>query len=292
MKKYLYCLLIPVLITACSSNKNKYRTILRLSSIGIKGDSIPQYTFRYDQEGHLVELVKYHQFNDTNNTTFTYDSSNRLCSMTAVRQHNNSRQVQQHARVNAWDKDGNIREIAYFDPAQQLIRTATITWKHGLPAALKYSDSTQAVKWENDNGNPDWKNICSDSLPEEMKEGNLLVRNTQHEWDQNYNPLRPLVNQLLLSGCIPLPAQTRPVPDFASLLLPISTNNPTLIKMEEKEKTAYSNTSMECQRQTTLQFDYTYNWNGYPQSAWVHFHTEGFTRLSGDSQLIIDYQYQ
>ncbi|CAL1516557.1 hypothetical protein [Chitinophaga sp. MM2321] len=292
MKKYFYCLLIPVLITACSTNKNKQAGPLRLTTITIHGDTIPQYTFRYDSDGHLVELVKHNQENDTNTTTFTYDSSNRITGMVATHQDNRRQQIQQRATVKTWDKHGNVEEVQYYDGTDKPVRTAKISWQKGLPVAMKYSDSTQAISWDYTDGNPNWKNLCTDSVTGGNKDTSIFVRSANYEWDTSTNPLRPLVNQLLLGpGISPVPV-AGPFADITYMLLHISANNPTLIKVAEKEKSVYKQYAQEYQRQTTIQFFYAYNRNGYPENARVHLHTEGYTKLGTDTQLTLDYLYQ
>lgn len=290
MNKYLYCLLIPIFITACSTNKNKQLKPVRLAAITIHGDTIPQYTFRYDTAGHLIELVKHNWENDTDITTFSYDSSHRLSGMVAAHQDSSSKTIQQRASVSAWDENGNIQEVQYYDGENKLLKTAQISWKDGLPVALKCKDSALAMSWSYENGNPDWKNICTDTVSGNAKDTSIFVRKANYEWDDSVNPLRALANQLLLGpGISPVPDVT-PLPSITTFLLPVSTNNPTLIKVDDREKLTYKQQSQVYHRNTTVQFFYSYK-NGYPTTALVHFHSEGYTKLGTDTQLTLDYTY-
>ncbi|MBC9930800.1 RHS repeat domain-containing protein [Chitinophaga qingshengii] len=290
MIKYLYCLLIPVLFTACSTHRAK-KAPVRLTSIAIQGDTIPQYAFQYDTAGHLIKLVRYYTDQDTNVTTFTYDATHRLTGMESADESHQQKTVVQKATVSAWDALGNITEVHYYAPDNTPLRTARLTWKNGMPTALKYIDSSQAMSWNYANGNPDWKNICHDTVTGKHQDTSLYVRSAQYEWDDTINPLRPLANQLVLGPGLASILSPTPLPDLATFLLPVSTNNPTLIKVDEQQTSIYKNTSQQYRRNTTVQFFYAYK-NGYPQRARVHLHTAGYTKLDSDTQVDLDYHYQ
>ncbi|NLR64089.1 RHS repeat protein [Chitinophaga varians] len=290
MTKYLYCLLIPILITACGTHKAK-KAPARLAAITIHGDNIPQYSFQYDSAGHLIKLVKHYSDQDTNVTTFSYDNKNRLTGMESADENHQLKTVVQKATVSAWDEAGNITEVQYYGADSTPLRLARLTWEKGMPSCLKYIDSSLAMSWNYTNGNPDWKNICTDTLIGPHQDTGFYVRSARYEWDDTINPLRPLANQLVLGpGMAPVLSST-PLPSVAAFLLPVSTNNPTLIKMDEQQTAVYKKTSQRYHRNTTVQFFYAYK-DGYPQRATVHLHSEGYTKLGSDAQVNLDYIYQ
>ncbi|SKA01450.1 YD repeat-containing protein [Chitinophaga eiseniae] len=290
MTKYLYCLLIPILFTACSTHRAK-KAPVRLTAITIHGDSIPQYTFQYDSTGHLLKLVKHYSRQDTNVTTFFYDSFHRLTGMESAMESHQQKTLVQTATVKAWDALGNITEVQYFAADSTPLRTARLAWKKGMPSALKYIDSSQAMSWNYTDGNPDWKSICTDTFTGQHQDTGFYVRSARYEWDDTINPLRPLANQLVLGPGIAPVLEPTPMPNLATFLLPVSTNNPTLIKMDEQQTAVYKSTSQQYYRNTTVQFFYAYR-DGYPQRARVHLHCEGYTKLGSDTQVNLDYIYQ
>lgn len=89
--------------------------------------------------------------------------------MTLSSRDTNTSKVQERAKVTAWDHDGNVTAIQYFDAEEHPLRTASIRWKKGLPEVMKYSDSTQAISWNYKQGNPEQKDICRDTLRENKK---------------------------------------------------------------------------------------------------------------------------
>ncbi|HVI49451.1 MAG TPA: RHS repeat domain-containing protein [Chitinophaga sp.] len=291
MKKYLYALLIPILISACSTRNNKQTA--HLTAITIHGDTIPQYTFRYDKAGHLVELVKHNGALDTNTTIYTYDSSNRLAGMTTVHRNGCSKQVLRQAVVKSWDKDGNISTIAYSGQANEPAHTVSINWERGLPVAMKCSDSSQVSSWSyNKDGNMDWRNLCADTVTGTDKDTSIFYRSASYEWEDSLNPLQPIINNLVLGpGITPVPAPG-PFVSMEYILMHLSTHNPFLIKLEEKEKSTCKGYSQEYLRHSTLQFSYAYNSNGYPKETYVHLHTEGWTKLASDTHVRLDYAYE
>ncbi|WP_212002265.1 hypothetical protein [Chitinophaga sp. HK235] len=290
MKKYLFCFLIPVLLTACNTHKNKKVTPVRLTAITIHGDSIPQYSFQYDTAGHLVRLTKHYRKDACQVYSFQYDSSNRLAGMQSAYQDNGHTTIDQKATVSAWDPLGNVTEVQYYDTNNIPFRTARLAWKKGMPVALKCIDSTQAISWNYTNGNPDWKNISTDTTTSDSQDTSICIRNARYEWDDTINPLRPLVNQLVMVPGLS-PGLALPLPELSDFLLTVSSNNPTLIKMDEQQKAVYGKTSQQYFRNNTIQFFYACK-NGYPVTARVHFHSEGYTKLGSDTQVNLDYSYQ
>lgn len=292
MKNVIYCLIIIISVSACSTRCKP--TDSRLTAIALSGEKTPQYTFRYDPQGNLVELVHHKQSNDTNISTFTYDSSRRITGMVSANQRNNTTAVQEEARVTAWDDDGNITTVQYFDAKKRLLRTANVRWQNGLPAAMKYSDSTQAVSWNYDGDYPVRKDICKDSFPGKQEDPVITLRTTQYEYERDsLNPLHPLVNQLLLSHAIAPVVYLAPTGDLSTAFLHLSTNNPFLIKMTEKEKSVCREHIQDYERFTTVQYAYSYSkGRQYPTGASIHLHSEGFTRLAYDTQFALEYQYE
>ncbi|WP_146151238.1 hypothetical protein [Chitinophaga niastensis] len=291
MKNVIYCLLITVFVSACSTNRCK-STIPRLTSIGIHGDTIPQYSFRYNIAGNLVEVVKHNWPADTNVTVFSYDSSNRLTGMVTSTREINTTRVYESATVKSWDEDGNIAAIQYFDDAQKPTRIARIRWKKGLPAVMKYSDSTKAISWNYNTGTPNRKDICVDTSSGNYKDTLITFRTTNYEWDDSINPLRPMVNQLLMCGGISPVDHISPFGSLSQILMHYSANNPFLIKIKEKEKSIFKQHFQEYERYTTVQYSYAYNGNGFPSKANVHLHSEGYTKLGSDTQFVLDYRYE
>lgn len=291
MKNVIYCLLCVIAISACSTNKYK-AAVPRLTTIGIKGDSIPQYTFHYDAAGNLQELVHHQQFNDTNVSTFFYDSSHRITGMTLSSRDTNTSKVQERAKVTAWDHDGNVTAIQYFDAEEHPLRTASIRWKKGLPEVMKYSDSTQAISWNYKQGNPEQKDICRDTFAGKQKDTLITLRTAHYEWDDSINPMRPILNQLLISHAVTPAIHLSPMGNLNNAFLHLSTNNPSLVKITEKEKSIYQQHFQEYERSTVVQYTYNYNGNGYPTGAWVHVHSEGFTKQDIDTEFIMEYRYE
>gem|GEM_PF-1346567 len=292
MKNVIYCLIIIISVSACSTRCKP--TDSRLTAIALSGEKIPQYTFRYDPQGNLVELVHHKQSNDTNISTFTYDSSHRITGMVSANQQNNTTAVQEEARVTDWDDDGNITTVQYFDAQKRLLRTANVRWKNGLPAAMKYSDSTQAISWNYEGNRPVRKDIHKDSVPGKKEDAMITLRTTQYECEEDsLNPLHPLVNQLLLSHAVAPAAYLAPDGDLSSAFLHLNTTNPFLIKITEKEKSICQQYIQDYERSTTVQYAYYYNkGRPYPSGAWIHLHSEGFTKLAYDTHFALEYQYE
>ncbi len=283
--------MIPVLITACSTNKAKF-VLPRLQAITIHGETVPQYAFKYDQAGRMTELVRYNFSNDTNTTRFSYDQQHRLQGMECYHHDNNGDQLLQRATVKKWDRRGNILSIDYFDATDTLQQSATIQWQQDLPLSLKYAGNRHATSWSYKNGNPDWKNIAADSIKGKEQDTTVFFTKANYEWDDSINPLKPLINQLLLASELSPSQPMMPLPSICQLLLHVSTNNPALIKIEEKQKTTLEHVVTQCKRSTTIQYFYAYNSNGYPKSARVHLHSQGFTGQGTDAQANIDYTYE
>ncbi|MCW3463264.1 RHS repeat domain-containing protein [Chitinophaga nivalis] len=291
MKNIIYCLLIPIFITACSTNKNK-RAPVRLAAIGIKGESIPQYTFRYDAGGHLVAIVQYLRENDTSTISFRYDAHDRLTSMVTIDSSNQQHTIRQQARITAWDEAGNITAIQYYDGHCRPTRTAKVAWKGGWPSRLKYSDSSQAISWDSCDGNAAWKDLCTTTPSGKKTDTNIVLRSVRAEWDRSESPLRLLANQMLLGPALSPVVHTAPFGYLPNMLLYVGANNPTLVKITEKEKSVYPEKMLAYERSTTLQYFYDYHDNGYPATASVHLHTEGYTKLSTDTRFTMDYTYE
>ena len=289
MKNVIICLLIVITVSACSTNKYK-AGVPRLTAIGIKGDSIPQYSFQYDTNGHLVEMTHRQAFNDTNVSTYSYNSSNRITGL--VISNRDTNKVEERARVTSWDDDGNITRVQYFDAQEKPTRSASIRWEKGLPAAMKYSDSTQAVSWNYKEGNPERKDISVDTFAGKKEDALITLRTTHYEWDDSINPLHPLLNQLLISHAVAPVIYLTPLGDLSNAFLHLSTNNPFLVKITEKERSVYQQRIQEYERHTTVQYAYSYSGNGYPSGAWVHLHSEGFTKLGSDTQFRVEYHYE
>lgn len=291
MKNVIYCLFIVIAISACSTNK--YKTIVpRLAAIGIQGDDIPQYSFHYDKAGNLTTLVQHYNAHDTNVHTFFYDSSHRITGMIVSNRHNQTDTVQEQAEVTTWDKDGNVEEIRYFDAEKKPLRTATIHWEKGQPLGLKYSDSTQAVSWNYKKADPVRKDICMDTFSGKKEEPLVTLRTARYEWDDSINPLHPLVNQLLMCRAVAPVVRLTPLYDISNTLLHLGTQNPALIKISEKEKSHCQQHYQEYERYTTMQYTWSCNSRKYPSGAWVHVHSEGFTRLGSDADVILEYNYE
>lgn len=291
MRNVIYCLFIVIAVSACSTNKYKAK-VPRLTTIGIRGDSIPQYSFHYDVAGNLQELVHHEQFTDTNVTTFSYDSSHRITGMVLSNRDTNTIKVRERAKVTSWDKDGNVTEIQYFDAQERPSRSASIRWKKGLPEVMKYSDSTQAISWNYKAGNPERKDICIDTFAGKTKDTLITLRTAHYDWDDSINPLHPLLNQLVISHAVAPVIYLTPMGDLSNAFLHLSTNNPSLVKVTEKEKSIYQQHFQEYERYTTVQYTYSYNGNGFPVGAWVHLRSEGFTKLGTDTHFILEYRYE
>jgi hypothetical protein len=290
MMKYLYALLLPVFITACSSNKGKY-TVPRLKAISIHGEASPWITFTYNTSGQMTSLTRHNKPNDTNTIKFLYDASQRLSGMICESALNNQVTVTRTATVKDWDLNGNIRKIDFFDEGRQHVRTAQVRWQNNQPMSLKYTDAKQATSWSYIEGNPDWKNIEQDSSPT-SNDSTIWLTRAQCEWDDSYNPLRTMANQLLLADTIPQCRPAAPLPDLASLLLHVSSNNPSLVKLEEKQETRKGNMVSQFTRNATVQYMYAYNGNGYPRSAQVYLHAKGYTQQRTDVNATVDYLYE
>ncbi|SEW29267.1 RHS repeat domain-containing protein [Chitinophaga arvensicola] len=291
MKNVIYCLIIVIAVSACNTRHKP--TASRLSAIALSGEKIPQYTFRYDPQGNLIELVHHKQSNDTNISTFTYDSSHRITGMVYANQQYNATSVQEEARVTAWDDEGNITTIEYFDDKKRLLRTASVRWKDGLPSAMKFSDSTQAISWNYDGDYPIRKDICKDSFPGKKEDSMITLRTIRYEYGDSLNPLLPMVNQLLLSHAIAPVIYLAPSGDLSTAFLHLSPNNPFLIKMTEKEKAICQQRVQHFERSTTLQYAYSFKSGQlYPSGASIHLHSEGFTKLGYDTQFQLEYQYE
>ncbi|WTM29231.1 YD repeat-containing protein [Chitinophaga sp. 180180018-2] len=291
MKHILYFLLIVTAIASCRSNRSHADT-LRLTTITIRGEDIPQYSFQYDLKGNLVELVRHDKANDTNVSSFTYDSSQRITGMVVTARNEDTNHIKESARVTGWDENGNITTVQYFDAARRPLRSARIHWKNGLPATMKFSDSTQAISWNYETGYPNRKDICID--PAAPGDTLVTLRTARYEWDDSINPLRPLLNQLLLSHAVSGTTQLSPLGDLAGAFLHVSNNNPYLIKITEKERLMCRRRLQDYERYTTLQYDYSYDPSNrkYPTGAWVHLHCEGYTGLGADTQFALEYRYE
>lgn len=287
MKNVIYCLFIVITVSACSTNKYK-AGIPRLTAIGIEGEHIPQYRFQYDRNGNLAEITHRQAFNDTNVSAYTYNSSNRITGLVIFNRDTN--QVQERARVTSWDDDGNVTGVQYFDAQEKPTRSASIRWEKGLPAAMKYSDSTQAVSWNFKKEQPERKDISVDTFTGKKEDALITLRTTHYEWDDSINPLHPLLNQLLLCHAAIPAVYLTPMGDLSNTFLHLGTQNPFLIKITEKESAPYQ--QREYERRTTVQYAYSYNGNGYPSGAWVHFHREGFTQPGTDTQFRMEYHYE
>ncbi len=291
MKKIIFFFIVVVTASACST-RNHRPGLPRLTTISIQGESMPQYTFRYDQQGNLAELVHHRPLNDTI-STFSYDHSHRITGMVLSNRENNVTAVKERAKVTSWDKDGNIATVQYFDAKEQLLRVTNVRWKNGLPAAMKYSDSTQAVSWNYDAANPVRKDICIDSFSGKKEDTLVTLRTAKYECEDSINPLHPLANQLLLSHAVAPVVNLSPQGDLSDAFLHLNTHNPFLIKITEKEKTRCQQGLLEYDRTTTVQYAYYFNGGRqYPAGAWVHLHSEGYTKLGSDNHFALEYQYE
>ncbi|MDR6565348.1 MULTISPECIES: hypothetical protein [Chitinophaga] len=291
MKNITFFFIIIITASACST-RNHRPGLPRLTTISIQGDSTPQYTFRYDQQGNLAELVHHLQLNDTSISTFSYDHSHRITGMVLSNRENNITAIKERAKVTSWDKDGNIATVQYFDAKERLLRVANVRWKNGLPAAMKYSDSTQAISWNYDATHPVRKDICIDSFSGKKEDTLVTLRTTKYECEDSINPLHPLANQLLLCHAVAPAVALSPLGELSDAFLHLNARNPFLIKITEKEKTRCQERLLEYERSTTVQYAYYFNGGRYPAGAWVHLHSEGFTKLGSDNHFALEYQYE
>ncbi len=292
MKNIIYYFIILVTASACST-RNHRPGLPRLTAISIQGDNIPRYTFRYDQQGNLAELVCNRQQDDTSISTFSYDPSHRITGMVLSNRENNITEIKERAKVTSWDNDGNIATVQYFDARERLLRVANIRWKNGVPAAMKYSDSTQAVSWNYDSDHPVRKDISIDNFAGKKEDTLVTLRTTKYECEDSINPLHPLINQLLLSHAVSPVVNPSPQGDLSTAFLHLNTHNPFLVKITEKEKARCQEHLLEYERSTTVQYAYYYNGGRqYPAGAWVHLHSEGFTKLGSDNHFALQYQYE
>ncbi|MBV8255766.1 MAG: hypothetical protein JO154_24440 [Chitinophaga sp.] len=290
MLKYLYVLLLPVLITACSSNKGKYN-IPHLKALTIQGEHAPCITFSYDAAGRLTAMTRFNNLQDSNTYKFLYDSYQRLSGMVCESNVNHQVKVTKRATVKDWDINGNIKKIEFFDQDQQQVTTAQVLWQGNQPLSLKYSNASQATSWNYVQGNPDWKNILQDTTSPDNN--TIYFTKAICEWDpSSYNPMAQMANQLLLTDTIPQARPASPLPDITSLLLHISTNNPSRIKLEEKQENNIGNATASLSRSTTVQFMYASNGHGYPKKAQVYLHAQGYTQLNTDANTVVNYSYE
>lgn len=289
MKNVIYCLIAVITISACSTNKYK-AAAPRLTTIGIRGDDTPQYTFHYDEAGNLQELVHHEQSNDTNVSTFFYDKAHRITAM--VLSNRDTNQVQQRAQVTAWDEEGNVTEIKYFDATEKPLRTASIRWNKGLPEVMKYSDSMQAISWDYSKYESRRKDICVDNCSGKKEDTLVTLRTAQYEWDDSINPMRPIVNQLLISCAVAPATHLTPVGNLSNAFLHLSNKNPSLVRITEKETPVYQPHYQPYERSSLYQYTYYYNANGFPLGAWVHLHSKGFTQPGTDTEFVMEYHYE
>ncbi|MBV7533312.1 hypothetical protein [Chitinophaga sp. sic0106] len=287
MIKYLLALALPVLLTACTSHRGKYTTP-RLQAITIHGENSPWISFSYNKDGQMTSLTKHPNTTDTNTIRFEYDHLNRLTGMRCETTSRNKVTVTKTAAVKDWDLRGNIKEVDFFDGDKQHVRTARIQWQNDQPLSLKYTDLKQATSWDYIEGNPTWKNIAKD--PQE--DTTIYFTKASCDWDNSYNPLARLANQLLLADTIPQGHASEPLPDLANLLLHVSFNNPSRIQLDEKQETVTQQGVMALSRSTTVQYMYACNGNGYPRSANVYLHTKGYTQLNNTCNTVVDYSYE
>ncbi len=289
MLKYLYVLLLPVLITACSSNKGKYN-VPRLKALTIQGEQAPCITFSYDAAGQLTSMTRFNNLQDSNTYKFIYDSYHRLSGMTCESNVNHTVKITKRATVKDWDINGNIRKIDFVDQHQQ-VTTAQILWQGNKPLSLKYSNASQATSWNYIEGNPDWKNILHDTASPDNN--TTYFTKAVCEWDMStYNPMAQMANQLLLADTIPQAHPASLLPDITSLLLHISNNNPSRINLEDKQENNTVNGLAKLSRSTTVQYMYACNGHGYPNKAKVYLHAQGYTQLDTDANTTVNYSYE
>ncbi|GEP91002.1 hypothetical protein SAMN05660909_03202 [Chitinophaga terrae (ex Kim and Jung 2007)] len=289
MKNVIFCLLATILVTACNTRRG---SVPRLAAIGIQGENTPQYTFRYDQKGNLVELSQ-HNKQDSNITTFEYDDTNRIAGITFSSQLPKQKpRIKAKARVTGWDKTGNITDITYYNDRDQPLRKACIRWKDGLPVAMKFSDSTIASTWNLASNTPTRKDVYIDSSKLPENEGSMTLRTTQYEYEDSVNPLKPFVNQLVASQSA-APATISPVGKLSDIFLQIGNKPASLVRIAEQEKAVCRQYFQEYECNTTYQYFYSYaHNNSFPDKAWVHVRKRGNTHLDTNTDFIMFYQYE
>jgi len=287
MIKYILALAIPVLLTACHTHRGKL-IAPRLQAITIHGESTPWISFRYNKDGQMTSLTKYPTPHVADTIHFAYDRLHRLTGMRCEHAAGNQVRVTKTAVVKDWDLNGNIRQVDFFDGDKQHVRTARIQWQNDLPLSLKYTDYKQAISWDYIEGNPTWKNIARDP----QADTTIYFTQASCDWDDSINPLAKLANQLILADSIPQTHAGAPLPDLANLLLHISTNNPSRIRLDEKQETLTDSGVMALTRSTTVQYIYAYNGKGYPSRANVYLSAKGYTQLNNACNTEVDYSYE
>ncbi|RFS24528.1 hypothetical protein DVR12_04785 [Chitinophaga silvatica] len=282
MRNVLFCLLATILVSACNTRKTP-----RITTIGIQGEVTPQYSFQYNEKGNLVELIQ-HCNGDSNQTTFQYDDTNRITNIVFVEQSSTSPKVKAKATVTEWDNNGNVAAITYYDALDKPLRKAKIRWKNGLPVAMKFSDSTLACAWNNDQKNPQRKDIYIDSSNGTAVSPFVTLKTTQYEMEDSLNPLKPLANQIIICQTA-APASITPVGDLSNVFLNVSNKSPYLVKIAEREKKV----NQEFESHSTYQYFYSHkNASSYPDKAWVHLSCQGSTNLDTDANFIMFYKYE
>lgn len=292
MRNVLLCLFTMLLFNACNLGVFK-RSIPRITTIGIQGEEIPQYTFKYDLKGNLTELAQ-HNGQDSYITSFTYDNSNHITDIAFSEQKASQKApvLKARAKVNKWDKTGNITSIHYYTPQNQLIRTADIRWEKGLPVALKYSDTTLASCWNYSDKSSSRKDVYIDTSLSTGNDAVVTFRTTEYEPDDSINPLKPLVNQIVVSQSV-VPETISPLGSLSNVFLHVGNNSPFLIRIAEHEKAICRQFYQEYERNTTYQYFYSLsNNNSFPDKAWVHLRSEGTTNLDTDANFIMFYKYE
>ncbi|NIG53183.1 RHS repeat domain-containing protein [Chitinophaga sp. Cy-1792] len=285
--KYLFALFLPVFITACNAQRGKFTTP-RLQAITVHGEQKPALAFKYNDKGQLTAITRYINTSDTTTVRFDYDRFSRVTGMTYEQDNGNQTTVAQTATVTDWDLNGNIRQVDFFNKNHQKVQTAQVRWLNNQPLSLKYNQSRQATSWNYVEGNADWKNIKQ----AEDNDTTIYFTTSQYEWDFSRNPMRDLANQLLLTDSLPQCHPEAPLPDLCNLMLHISRNNPSLVRLKENQQTTAGKSISSFNRTTTVQYIYAYNSNGYPKSAQVFVNTEGYTHLKSQQQTMVDYQYE
>ncbi|MFB6455187.1 hypothetical protein ACE38W_07960 [Chitinophaga sp. Hz27] len=288
--KYFIALLLPVFITACNSQRGKFTT-QRLQAITIRGEEMPALAFKYNEKGLLTTITRYVNASDTNTVKFDYDKFSRITGMVYQQQIGKQSITTQTATVTDWDLNGNIRQVDFFNKDHQKVQTAQVRWLNNQPLSLKCSQSQQATTWNYIEGNAEWKNIKEDKTAD-GNDTTIYFTSSHYEWDFSRNPMRDLANQLLLTDSLPQCHPEAPLPDLCNLMLHISQNNPSLVRLKENQQTVAGNSVSHFSRTTTVQYIYAYNSNGYPKSAKVFVNTEGYTRLKSQLQTTVDYQYE
>lgn len=289
MKNVILCLLATILVTACNTRRG---TVPRLKAISIQGETTPQYTFQYDQKGNLVILAQ-HNKQDSNITTFEYDDTNRIAGITFSTQLSAKKPaVKAKAKVNNWDQSGNVTDITYYDEQNQPLRSACIEWKDGLPVAMKFSDSTIASAWNLNSSSPSRKDVFIDSSKLPESQSSMIVRTTQYEYEDSVNPMKSMLNQLVVSQSA-APATISPLGKMADIFLQVGNKPAFLMKVAEREKAICQQHLQEYECNTTYQYFYSYvpN-NSFPDKAWVHVRKQGNTHLDTNTDFIMVYKYE